>query len=404
MCPLPGPGPVGPLVITGMHRSGTSLLTSMFAGAGVDVGSRLIGASRGNDRGHWEDLDFYEFHAGALEANGVASEGFACADDLRVPAAMRDTAAALVAGKAAAGATWGWKDPRTTLFLDFWHDLVPEAAFVFVFRSPWEVADSLFRRGDAIFARNPALAVRVWLHYNRRIHDFCAAHRSRCVLTSVTQVTVDPASVFAAVRDRFDVPLGEPPARFEEPLLQRDDSSRRREIVAALEPEAVALYGDMLRLADLADATAAPRPRTSGGTLAEHALAEWSRAAASAGEIKAADAARQAAEVSRAAAEAHAAAEARSAVEAHAAAEARVAEAAQAASRATAAAHAAIESGAPFIELERDKRAAEGRARELQALVDELSLQVQRLALAQTEPQTEPQTEAEAETDALRAA
>jgi len=47
-----------PLVITGMHRSGTSLVASLFAGAGVNVGTRLIGASRGNDRGHWEDLDF----------------------------------------------------------------------------------------------------------------------------------------------------------------------------------------------------------------------------------------------------------------------------------------------------------------------------------------------------------
>ena len=119
-----------PLVITGMHRSGTSLVASLFAGAGVNVGTRLIGASRGNDRGHWEDLDFYEFHARVLEANGVGSEGFSCAADLIVPPPLRDEAVAVVAAKAAAATPWGWKDPRTTLFLEFWQSLLPEAVFV----------------------------------------------------------------------------------------------------------------------------------------------------------------------------------------------------------------------------------------------------------------------------------
>lgn len=384
MCPLPGIDGIRPLVITGMHRSGTSLLASLFAGAGVHVGSRLIGASRGNDRGHWEDLDFYEFHAGVLEANGVAPEGFACTDDLRVPAAMREAAAALVARKAAAGETWGWKDPRTTLFLDFWRDLLPEAAFVFVFRSPWEVADSLFRRGDPIFARNPALAVRVWLQYNRRIHDFCVAHRSQSLLVSLSQVVTDPAAVVAQVRDLLGVPLAEPPARFEEPLLVRDAGGRRRQIVAALEPDAVALHAELLRLAGVPDGSSSLGRRTAGGSLAEHAIEEWSRAAAFATEAKAAEAARLAAEASRAVAEAQAVAEARAAAEAIAATEARLAADFQAAE-----ARSACQADARVQELEREKRAAEGRARELQILADELSAQVQRLALGR--PATEPE-------------
>ena len=321
-----------PLVITGMHRSGTSLVASLFAGAGVNVGTRLIGASRGNDRGHWEDLDFYEFHARVLEANGVGSEGFSCAADLIVPPPLRDEAVAVVAAKAAAATPWGWKDPRTTLFLEFWQSLLPEAVFVFVFRSPWEVADSLFRRGDELFVRHPAFAVRVWHHYNRRILDFCTAHAPRCLVTEVTQMVADPAAVFAEVRDRLGVPVGEPPQRFEEPLLRRDDGRQRRAIVAAFQPEAVELYEELRRRAGV-EASSPEEPLASdAATMSERAIVEWSRAAAH---------------------------------QASMAAEARV----------------AAEVAARIADLERAKRAAEGRSWELQGRIDELALQVQRLTL-----------------------
>lgn len=330
-----GPHGARPLVITGMHRSGTSLVASLFAGAGVNVGSRLMGASRGNDRGHWEDLDFYEFHARALEANGVGSEGYVCADELLVPPGMRGEALEVIVGKAGPPTPWGWKDPRTTLFLDFWQTLLPDAVYFFVFRSPWEVVDSLFRRGDPIFVRNPAFAVRVWHHYNRRIVDFCAAHRSRCLVKEVTQVTADPAAVFAEVRERLGMPVGEPPSRYEEPLLKRDDGRLRRAIVAAFLPEALELYAEMRRLAGLDDSTSDGQLGGDAATVAEHAIAEWSRAAAAAQQGLVAAEARFAAEVA-----------------------ARIAEA------------------------DREQRAAAGRVRELQGRIDELARQLQQLALA----------------------
>lgn len=337
---VPGVAQARPLVITGMHRSGTSLLASLFAGAGVHVGTRLIGASRGNDRGHWEDLDFYELHARILEANGVGNEGFSCTADLIVPPPLRDQAAAVIAAKAVA-TPWGWKDPRTTLFLDFWQSLLPEAVFVFVFRSPWEVADSLFRRGDEIFVRHPAFAIRVWHHYNRRILDFCAAHSSRCLVKEVTQIVADPAAVFAEVRERLGVPVSEPPQRFEEPLLRQDDGRQRRAIVAAFHPEALEVYAALRRLAGIKEAVPAEPAVDDAAALAELAIVEWSRAAGVAHRAKVA------------------------ADQAAATVEARI----------------AAEVAARVADLERAKRAAEGRSRELQGRIDELALQVQRLAL-----------------------
>ena len=107
-----------------------------------------------------------------------------------------------------------WKDLRTILFLDYWADLLPDASFVFVFRRPWKVVDSFFRRGDPAFVHNPAFAARVWLNYNRLIVRFITRHPERCVIREITQVSADPQEVFAAVGDRFGIPLGEPTSRF----------------------------------------------------------------------------------------------------------------------------------------------------------------------------------------------
>ena len=49
-------------IIAGMHRSGTSLTAALLQNVGVDIGQRLMGASYSNSKGHFENLDFVEFH------------------------------------------------------------------------------------------------------------------------------------------------------------------------------------------------------------------------------------------------------------------------------------------------------------------------------------------------------
>lgn len=263
------------LVIGGMHRSGTSLLASLFDGAGVSVGARLLGAGNGNDVGHFEDLDFYEFHQRVLVGNGLPAEGFTADAIPVVPEPMRAEATSLVEARRRQGGVWGWKDPRTVLFLDFWADLLPDANFVFVFRRPWEVVDSFFRRGDPAFVYNPSLAARVWLHYNRLILRFVARHPERCVLREMTQVSVDPHEVFAAVRDRLGIPLGEPTDRFRPELLGGDRDGFRAGLLAASCPEAIEVYQ---RLRE-ASGSASPLPADVPMTAADMAVVEWARAA-----------------------------------------------------------------------------------------------------------------------------
>jgi len=232
----------GVLVLGGMHRSGTSLLASLFEGAGVSVGTRLLGSGTGNDVGHFEDLDFQEFHQRALVGNGLSAEGFTADALPRVPEPLHAEALRIVDDRRRQGGVWGWKDPRTVLFLDFWAERLPDARYVFVFRRPWEVVDSFFRRGDPAFTFHPQLAARVWLHYNRRILAFIQRHPERCLIRETTQVATDPRELFAAVRGRFDVPVGDPPERYRPELLGGDADGRRAQLLAAACPEAIELW------------------------------------------------------------------------------------------------------------------------------------------------------------------
>lgn len=243
-----------PIVILGMHRSGTSLVASLLSGAGVDLGERLLGPGRGNVRGHFEDLDFQELQAAALGGWGIGEAGYTCQPGIRLPPLLRSRAERLVAARQAAARRWGWKDPRTVLFLEDWNDLLPAAIHVIVFRSPWEVVDSLFRRRDETFVVNPSFAVGVWGHYNRLLLNFARRFPDRCAVVEVSQAAADPSLLSRTLRGRWGVEAVDPPALFEPRLLRSDVPAERAALVCGYAPQALDTY---LELRGLAGSTAA---------------------------------------------------------------------------------------------------------------------------------------------------
>jgi hypothetical protein len=106
-------------IITGMHRSGTSLTASILQSAGIHIGRNLLGADQVNIKGHWENIDFYEFHMNILDSQGLSSAGWTLQDNLEIKEEFIDRAKQIIE-KNALSSVWGWKEPRTTLFLDFW--------------------------------------------------------------------------------------------------------------------------------------------------------------------------------------------------------------------------------------------------------------------------------------------
>jgi glycosyltransferase involved in cell wall biosynthesis len=201
------------LIVTGMHRSGTSLVASLLAAWNVRMGHQLPPADRGNPAGYFEDVDFLELNRRILVActppedghrdwGWTESENF---DDAQLPA-YRNAAAALVAAREHAGGPWGWKDPRTSMLLDFWDEVLGrEARFLLLYRHPWEVADSMLRTGAGVWLTHPGYPARIWTQYNRRILDFHRRHRDRTLLVSTNRILRDPKAFAATLRRRFGI-------------------------------------------------------------------------------------------------------------------------------------------------------------------------------------------------------
>ncbi|MCU1349272.1 MAG: hypothetical protein JWO56_2302, partial [Acidobacteria bacterium] len=201
------------LIVTGMHRSGTSFAASLLAAWDVRMGDRLLPADRGNPAGYFEDPGFIDLNGRILVECTPPEEGHrdwgwtesGSFDAGQLPA-YRDAAAALVAARERAGVPWGWKDPRTSMLLDFWDDVLGlEGRFLFLYRHPWEVADSMLRTGAEIWLTHPGWPARIWTEYNRRILDFHRRHRDRTLLVSANRMLRDPEAFAAAVRRHFGV-------------------------------------------------------------------------------------------------------------------------------------------------------------------------------------------------------
>lgn len=242
------------LVISGMHRSGTSLVASTFRAAGLEIGWDLMGPAPGNWRGHFEDSDFYDLHEAMLAAAGVTS---LAADDAFTAPAGGDFAARareLIAARSGFE-LWGWKDPRTVLLLDFWDALLPEASYLFLYRHPIEVALSLRRRAtDPEIYRDPWIGIRSWEVHNRRLLAFLGRHPGRCFLAQVPAITADLPGFVHRVSRKFDLPLRARVAAspFAPEELMRDLATAGLfPAWEGLMPGALALYAELEARADL---------------------------------------------------------------------------------------------------------------------------------------------------------
>jgi len=148
-----------PLVITGMHRSGTTLLTKLLRERGVFFGAHL--------ESNLEDFFFLRRNEWLLRRAGGAWERPAPIVEFLEDSRLRAEAQALFAdhvhsfafrrftglanylrsgGRCADGKPWGWKDPRAVFTFPVWEEVFPEARLIYVRRNGVDVAASLRKR------------------------------------------------------------------------------------------------------------------------------------------------------------------------------------------------------------------------------------------------------------------
>jgi hypothetical protein len=120
-----------PVCIAGMQRSGTSMVARLLQACGLRLGPEagLQAADASNPDGYWE--------------NGLI-------------VALNDAIRLTLAGIGFHD-PWGWMDPRNSLTMPLWCDVVPDLQVEVCVRHPVEVADPLGRRN--LTSRRLALAL-----------------------------------------------------------------------------------------------------------------------------------------------------------------------------------------------------------------------------------------------------
>lgn len=196
------------LIVLGMHRSGTSLLTGLLAQVGVQMGKSLYAPQKGvNEKGFWEHEDIVDTHDELLLA--LNSQW----DDL-LPLSDRwwesDTSQPFIAKlnnlvkrDFSSANIWALKDPRMCRLLPLWFPIFKaqqvKPSFIFMNRNPFEVVASLQKRDG--FSKEKALVL--WL-----IHSLSAEQYSRGlqrVFIDFNQVVSDPSGVLMRIEQALSL-------------------------------------------------------------------------------------------------------------------------------------------------------------------------------------------------------
>lgn len=142
--------------ILGMHRSGTSVVSRAVNLLGAYLGEErdLLPPAPDNQEGVWERKDLVDFHNRVLShfsrtwhSVGPLPDGWHHLDEIQP---FKDELRELIERVFGNRPLWAWKDPRTTLLLPMWIDVLSdlgvELRTLYVIRNPLDVAKSLQRR------------------------------------------------------------------------------------------------------------------------------------------------------------------------------------------------------------------------------------------------------------------
>jgi len=148
-----------PVIVIGMHRSGTGLITQLLEGAGLFTGQRK--------QGDFEAIFFLKLNQWMLHQSGSEWDtplnnhfllenpaASALTDDylhfmlstpqvinyMGLPNYLRYRSPENF------DRPWGWKDPRNTFTLPIWMDLFPNAKVIHIYRHGLDVAQSIMVR------------------------------------------------------------------------------------------------------------------------------------------------------------------------------------------------------------------------------------------------------------------
>lgn len=169
-----------PVCVTGMHGSGGPMVAQLLYRLGLDLGDAPLVAGPADPETPWSNTDFVNVNEGILRSLGgdwdvppPPTPGWERSEEVDP---FRQEAGRLVEGFRGRE-PWGWEDPRSSLTLPFWLDLLPGMKVVVCVRNPLEAADALREQG----VTSLAFGLRLWQAYNERLLE--ALPEGRYVVT-----------------------------------------------------------------------------------------------------------------------------------------------------------------------------------------------------------------------------
>jgi GT2 family glycosyltransferase/septal ring factor EnvC (AmiA/AmiB activator) len=193
------------VVVLGMHRSGTSLLSNMLHVLGVDMADTTDHVSPKNPGGFWERPDLVAIHDEILDAIGrpIALPSHV----LPFPPAwwrskqvqaLKPKLIDYVGGQLSNSSNpWGFKDPRTCRLLPLWwevfRELNLEPLYVNGLRAPAEASVSMSQK-SSVRKLSVANSELMWLSYNYDIARFVTL-KSPSFVVDYAEWFSDPVAV-----------------------------------------------------------------------------------------------------------------------------------------------------------------------------------------------------------------
>lgn len=198
----------GPICVTGMHRSGTSTVSQLLHRCGLYLGQegQIQASGTDNPDGYWEHKGFRSINERILRTFGGGwdlppSLPSGWTEDRRLNP-LRSEAERLLEDFEG-GQRWGWKDPRNSLTLPFWTELMPSIKVLICVRNPLEVAMSLRRRAMS----SHAFTFNLWRLYNQRLLD--ALPEDKLVVTHYETYFYRPTVELRRVLDSLGLPASD---------------------------------------------------------------------------------------------------------------------------------------------------------------------------------------------------
>ena len=194
---------MSPIIILGMHRSGTSCLTGCLQEAGLYLGD--VNTKAGfNAKGNRENRSIMDLHEGILNRVGASWDNPPKTDPKWTEGEIEVLKS--IISDYENHKIWGTKDPRALYMMNGWTALTTPR-FIGTFRHPAEVAASLIHRAN-VWKQDMELgkALSIWASYNQRMLTHFAENPFDIIRFDVEPKTYENKLILAGEKLGLEMP------------------------------------------------------------------------------------------------------------------------------------------------------------------------------------------------------